>query len=475
MELLSLTFFAFLAVVLAAYYWLPKRMQTPVLLIANYVFYMWHSAAFGALLLAGTAVSYGCGCAVARGKRKKLWLLLCIFYILGLLFLFKYLNFTIGIFDALLGIAHDPPFLQIGMPIGISFFSFSMIGYVMDVYRGKIDAERNFLRFAAFASLFPSVLSGPINRARELLPQLSRPRSFDTLRFRNGLWRFVCGAAKKLIVASGLAVIVDTVYAATAAYGSGTWILTAVCYSLQIYVDFSAYSDMAVGAGGMLGLTLAENFRAPYLSCSVKSFWKKWHISLTSWFREYLYFPLGGSRKGKVRTALNVLIVFAVSGLWHGASLTFLVWGLLNGIYQVAGQATQPWRSRVHEKLHLPKPVRLAWQGLVTFTLVTAAWVFFRAGSLTEALFILRRILLVFRDGLGIIEGLPAARERIVLLVGIATVFLGDCRIALDKRSNIARHTWCFWLCTALLVLLTLLFGHYGPGFSAQDFVYFKF
>lgn len=476
MNFLTLYFPVFLTVAVLCYYICPKKFQNIVLLTANYVFYLWGNPALGLFLVLGTLVGYWCARRMEAGPRKRLWLAVCMLYCFGMLFVFKYLDFVCQSFLRLTG--HGGIFsLDLALPIGISFYSFSLVGYGFDVYRGAMPAEKNLLRFAAFVSFFPSVLSGPINRARDLLPQLSAGREFEWEGFKGGLWRFLCGAAKKLVVASTLAGIIDPVYAAPAAYGGGVWLMTAILYSLYIYIDFSAYSDMAIGTAQMLNLRLTENFRAPYLSRTIQEFWKKWHISLTSWFREYLYFPLGGNRRGPWRTRLNVLIVFAVSGLWHGAGLTFLFWGLLNGLYQIAGGLTLPARRQLRKRLGIRENAwyAAAFQILFTFALATAAWVFFRAESLEQALFIVKRILLILRDGFGPVQGWIPERTLWVLVPGLALCFAGDLLIARGKSLRIERTAFLFWICAAALMAATLLFGQYGPGFQAQDFVYFKF
>lgn len=476
MNFLSLAFLVFFPVTLLLYYLLPKKAQNALLLAANCTFYLWAGPAAGVYLLAAVLVCWLCSLAMERGERRQLWLSVGVVSLLGALFLLKYLDPAARALLALLGRADPSPFERF-LPLGVSFYSFSLAGYLFDVYRGKCGAERSFPRFAAYAAFFPSILSGPINRARELLPQLERPRRFDLEGFKAGLWRFLCGAAKKLVLANILAELIDPAYAAPWDYSGGAWLLEACAYSLYIYADFSAYSDLALGAARMLGLALPENFRAPYLSRSVKGFWKKWHISLTSWFREYLYFPLGGSRKGAPRTYLNILVVFAVSGLWHGAGFTFLVWGLLNGLYQVVGMWTQPARTRLRSALRIPED---AWyvaavQGLVTFGLITVSWVFFRASSVYEALFILKRILLILRDGPGLVCLPFPARKQAVLFLSLALMLAEDIMIARGRDFPIQRTSFRFWLSAALLAAATLLFGLYGPGFQAQDFTYFQF
>jgi len=464
MNFLTLTFLIFFPVTLLCRWLLPRLWQPVLLLLANAVFTLWAGPVPGLFLAAGILVSWGCGFGAARGKHRRLFPALTLVWCFGQLFVFKYLEPITGTGPGL------------AMPLGISFYSFTLVGYVLDVYRGKLAPERNLLRFAVFGSFFPSLLSGPINRAGDLLPQLRERGSFDSAAFKEGLWRFLTGAAKKLVVADLLGAVVDAVYADPLAFGGGMWLVTAALYSLQIFVDFSAYSDMAVGTARMLGVRLTENFRAPYLSRDVKTFWKRWHTSLTGWFRDYLYVPLGGSRRGTARTYLNVLIVFAVSGIWHGAGWAFLCWGLLNGLFQVIGGLTLPLRQRLRRALRIGEENRalLLWRGFLTFCLITVTWVFFRAASLPEALFALERIARIPLDGFGPLSALPGKRELLVGAAGLVCVLIGDIRIR-RGTAGAPKGTWRYWLLCALVVAAALLLGRYGPGFDAKDFVYFRF
>jgi len=475
MNFLTSTYLLFFALAVLGTYLLPGRYQNHFLLAANYIFYLWANPTLGLLLAAGTLVGYGCARAMERERRRRLWLTLGVLWLFGALFVFKYLDFfcqSVLDLTGLGGSFHS----GLVLPIGISFYSFSLAGYLFDVYRRKLPAQRDLLAFAVFASLFPSILCGPINRAREILPQLQEKRVLDAAGVKGGVLRFLWGAAKKLVTASLLSDLIDPVWAQPAAFGSGSWIIAAAAYSLYIYLDFSAYSDMAIGSAQVLGLRLMENFTAPYLSRSVKSFWKKWHISLTSWFREYLYFPLGGSRKGKARARVNVLIVFAVSGLWHGAGYTFLLWGLLNGLYQVLEDVIQDAGLRRRLRIRQDHWALALVQGLITFVLVTIAWVFFRAPSLEQALFALGQMARVVQDGFGPASGLLARRGQLLLAAGLGLCLWEDVRIVRNReRGTLAQSRWRYWLSLAGLAFVLLLFGRYGPGFDAQDFVYFKF
>jgi D-alanyl-lipoteichoic acid acyltransferase DltB (MBOAT superfamily) len=322
MAFISLKFFVFFAFVLAGWFLLPARGQKLFLLAACWVFYALQSGGLLVLLLLSTLVSYLAALAMERSAigRRRLWLWLGCLFCFGLLFFYKYFAFFLG---PVLRIAHLslPDWTSsLAVPAGLSFFTFSITGYLFDVYREKLPAERSFVHYALFTSFFPAILAGPVGMARTFLPQLQRRQTFDAERLKAGVLRFVFGVFEKLAVADVIAVAVNAAYSGEQRVSGGMWLLVALGYSLQIYFDFAGYSHMALGAAEALGLTLTENFAAPYYSLSVRSFWKKWHISLTGWFREYLYFPLGGSRKGRARTYLNILIVFTVSGLWHGAA-----------------------------------------------------------------------------------------------------------------------------------------------------------
>ena len=480
MSYTTFAFLLFLSVVLMLRYHLRQSWQLPMLLLASYVFYMWAKPVFGLLLFLDTLWSYWTARMVQRQntvRAKRWWLAAGVVPVFAVLFVFKYLNFFCESVLGLVGLELGRS-LQLLLPVGVSFYTFSIAGYLFDVYRGKLEAERNVVTYGVFCAFFPSIMAGPINRARELLPQLKAPVRFEPEAVKRGLFRFLCGAGKKLIVADLLGLLVDGVYLNPAGYSGLTLIVAAAAYSLQIYFDFCAYSDMAIGVAKLLGFTLMENFYTPYLSRTIHDFWKKWHISLTSWFREYLYFPLGGSRKGTARTYVNILIVFAVSGLWHGAALTFLIWGLLNGLYQVVGKLTEPVRTKLQSKLHISvnNPVLVAWQILVTFVLASAAWIFFRADSLEQAGLIFCRIG-TMAEGVGpLAAALLSKRQLALLLPSLLVLFWADGMNAIGwPMPELEKRPVLYWGAVCVIAVSILLFGAYGPGFNPQDFVYFKF
>lgn len=484
MSFLSPEFFLFFPVVAAVSFLLPLRARNLWLLCASWYFYLCAGADYFAFLLCALALTYvgARGLEGRTGRAGKGLLCLLLLAIFGALFLLKYLGFALGLLDRALaaaGLAVRSPALDLILPAGISFYLFMAAGYLIDVYRGKRPAERDFLLLALFLSFFPALLSGPIGRADALLPQFREVHRFDYDRMRRGLLRFLWGAFQKLVIADRLGILVSTVYAAPQSFGRLQVIGAALAFSVQIYCDFSAYSDMALGCAEVMGFTLAENFRTPYFSRSIGEFWRRWHISLSSWFRDYLYIPLGGSRRGTARKYLNILIVFAVSGLWHGAALTFVAWGLLNGLYQVAGGLTQPFRDRVRRGLRLSDGGRLTalLQIGVTFLLSTGAWVFFKGGSFTHSLLIFQSMLTgpwltrpISAWGLDLPE-VNVACCAVLLLLGVDLASLKtDWRAWFLRLPRAVR-----WALELGLLLVVFVYGVYGSGYDPQDFIYFKF
>lgn len=473
---LSIPFFCFFPVTALVYFLLPRRVKNLWLLLASWFFYLCAKPVYLTVLLAVIVTSYAAGRLLARGKRKGI-LAACLALDIVLLFFFKYVNFTLALAGQVLnglGFDFSAPALSMLLPVGISFYLFQAMGYVIDVYQGKAEAERDFLLYALFLSFFPQVISGPIGRAGELLPQFRAERPFDWDKFRAGLLRFLWGAFQKLVLADRLAVLVNAVYAAPETFGALQLAGAAVAFSFQIYCDFAAYTNMALGAARSMGFTLRENFNAPYFARSIADFWRRWHISLTSWFRDYLYIPLGGSRKGTARKFLNVLIVFTVSGLWHGAALTFVVWGVLNGVYQVAGALTLPARDRVLGAIGLRPASRLRHllQIGTTFVLTTVAWVFFKADSLTRALAVLGGM---FHGPVWVCQSMGLNRwELPVALAGLLALFLVD----LYSLRRDGTEAWLAaprpvrWVVLWALLFACVIFGCYGTGYDAQAFLY---
>lgn len=490
----SLKFLIFFPVVTFFYFVLPKKVRMYWLLAVSYVFYMGWNPKYVVLLFGSTAITYVSGLLLQRiedGSRSlslKKWVVAGSFLLnLGILFYFKYVNFFLDTWVqvlGLLGIGVSQRHFDILLPVGISFFTFQALGYTMDVYRGTIPAEKNFFRYALFVSFFPQLVAGPIERSGNLLSQLETPRPFDPDGAREGFLKMLWGFFLKIVLADRIAIFVDTVYGAPELYPGWFLIVATVLFAVQIYCDFGGYSTIAIGVSQILGIHLMENFEAPYLSTSVAQFWRRWHISLTSWFKDYLYIPLGGSRKGKARKQLNKMIVFLVSGLWHGADATFVIWGGLNGLYQVLGELLEPLRSRICTALGLHRETlgHRCVQGLITFLLVDFSWIFFRASNFAQAKEIITSIFTASNPWILFDNSLYScgldARNFGLLVAGVGLLALADlCKRRGHPLSRLLlrQDRWLRWLLTAAAILALLVFGKWGPGFDQASFIYFQF
>lgn len=362
-----------------------SHIQILFLLLASYIFLGLSDILFCVILFTVTLATHFLAIIISGKKQSKFWTCFGIAILLAALAYFKYMNFFVVSFSKILGI--DSPSLNIILPLGISFYTFTAIAYLVDVYKGKIAAEKNFILTALFLSFFPKLISGPITRADDFIPQLKKYNGLTFKNFKVGIQVFAFGLFKKIVLADHLGVFTNDVFRTPTAFNSGTVILAAISYSLQIYFDFSGYSDMAIGTAKILGIELKPNFNMPYLSANPQEFWRRWHISLSEWFRDYLYFPLGGSRKSAGRTYLNLLIVMLASGLWHGAGWTFIAWGGLHGIFSCAGKfisSMTKQKSAVSTPTIKTKIFQLL-KIATTFFIVTLLWIFFRAENFTKA------------------------------------------------------------------------------------------
>lgn len=481
----SLAYLAFLAANVLVYYLLPGKLRNFQLLAASYFFYMCWNPKYALLMLFSTAVTYGCGLLVERSAwgKRRLWLVLSLAANLAILFFFKYFNFASGLISrgmALLGWSFSAPVLDVLLPVGISFYTFQALGYTIDVYRREVPAEKSFVVYALFVSFFPQLVAGPIERSGNMLHQLKEYHPFRLENLRDGALPALWGLFKKMVLADNLAVVVNTVYNAPQGHTGGEFLLATAAFAVQIYCDFSAYSDIARGSAKMLGFDLMENFRCPYLAVSIQDFWRRWHISLSSWFKDYLYFPLGGSRCAKARHLLNIMIVFAVSGLWHGAALTFVAWGLLNGLYQVVSKLLDPLREKWFALSHIPRDSRWlkAFRIVFTFCLTCLAWVLFRANSLSDAALVFQSIFSIPVTGLHLDLGAFGVSTRALSMLGVLSAalfaadwFISEKKLAQRINSTVALRYGCYFL----LIVLILIFGSYGDGYDPQDFVYFQF
>ena len=480
----SLQYLIYLPVVLILYFILPKKIKNPVLLIASFYFYMCWEPIYALLMLFSIAATYLCGILVhkqAFGK-KKLWLILCLIINLGILFFFKYFNFctdTLRDLFSFIGFSVSLPTLNVLLPVGISFYTFQALGYTIDVYRGDIPAEKNFIDYALFVSFFPQLVAGPIERTTNIIPQLKQPHKFRFVNLRDGFLLIIWGMMKKVLIADTLAIAVNTAYNAPDAHSGIQLAFATVCFSFQIYCDFSAYSDIARGSARIMDIELMKNFDFPYGAQSVKDFWRRWHISLSTWFKDYLYFPLGGSRVSKGRRCFNIMVVFLVSGLWHGAAMTYVIWGFLHGAYQVIGILLTPLREKLYSRIDRGNAILVLLRTLGTFALVNIAWILFRANSLSDAIFIFKRILLIPFNEFSLLDLEKLGLSNLSLFIMFVSVFaliIVDSKNRKKPVAQIINNTvWVKYAVYLIILLAIFIFGYYGPGFDPQEFVYFQF
>lgn len=475
----SFSFWLVFPFIFGLYWLIPAKWnqwRKVFLVVASYLLYMNWKPAFALVLLGVTLITYWGGQIfdservkneeLKVGKRKRLiWL----FAFLGLLplLVFKYYNFinnslTDGL--AAMGLKFSMPGLNWAVPVGISFFTFQAVGYMLDVYHQRVKAEKNLLDYVLFVSFFPQVTSGPISTAEDLMPQIKATHRFDYEQGKQGLKQLLWGMFIKLVIADRLGLFVDTVYANYIHYNGTTCFLASVFYTLQIYCDFAGYSLMAIGIARTLGFNLIDNFRRPYLATSITDFWKRWHISLTRWLTRQVYIPLGGSRCSKPRTYWNIFVTFLVSGIWHGANWTFIVWGCMHGIIQIIEKALG-WQKYEGHNCAV-KTVRI----IITFILVNFAWVFFRMPSIGDAFAMLGQIFADFGEPmLSLFKG----SEWLMLLVGLVLLVFKDIKdeflsgkfLFLDKVPVVR------WSIYIILFCLILNFGVFGGG----SFIYVSF
>ena len=439
-----------------------------LLLAASYCLYGSFNMGFLLILLFITAINYVAPIAIQKlEKRRKLVCTLAIVLSLVPLFIYKYLNFFLADVLGLVQLQEQWTWLShLVLPVGISFFTFQALTYTIDVYRGKMGCRKNVVDVALFVAFFPTVLSGPIEKARNLLPQIEKPVGVSLRSITEGVTIFIYGLFKKVVIADRLASYVDWAYGSFEYMHGGTLALAAIFYSIQIYCDFSGYSDMALGVAKCLGFNITRNFSFPYFATNIKEFWHRWHISLTSWFTEYVYFSLGGNRvRLKIRWVFNISMVFILSGIWHGAAWNFLVWGGLHGVYYLL----EHFLGLQKKDFVLPRWLRLP-SGILVFALVTLAWIFFRVGNMGQATGIIQRIFThkTFSASVG------ASTFTFVCnmaLLGVFTVIevLAYKKLLLTERKGIF-CTWGNALFTVALLLMVALFG-----VQSDSFVYFQF
>ncbi|MBR2671357.1 MAG: MBOAT family protein [Oscillospiraceae bacterium] len=446
----SAGYLLFLAVVSVAYYKFPLKYQNHILLIANAAFYLLSAPGFFLLIAATTIVSFLFGRLLrSGGKNRTLLFVLSLVLVLGPLLFYKYLGFFSDMVRSLFSLVN----IRIGglersfiLPLGISFYTLQTVGYLADVYRGKTEPENDLILYSVSVSFFPQIISGPIGRFADLRKQYGSERKLDYSEITAGLRRFLIGALRKVVIADGLGVIVSPIFADLHRYSSGTILAGVLLYGIQLYCDFAGYSDMAIGSARVLGIRLTENFFSPYHSSDMGEFWKRWHISLSAWFRDYVYIPAGGSRKGTVRKYLNIMLVFILSGLWHGASINFVIWGVINGVYRIFGDLFSAAGKKLFPGSGMRgNPATRALANIKVFLLFDLSLIFFRANSLPDARYIFWilykeriQIPLVLKEVIDLAgSGIPADVKSIyyaLYFVGIAAALI-ICA-AMDIRIN---------------------------------------
>jgi D-alanyl-lipoteichoic acid acyltransferase DltB (MBOAT superfamily) len=478
----SIDFVLFLPVVFVLYWFVTKRslqLQNILLLISSYFFYACWDWRFMFLLIFSTVLDYFTGIKIYESgtrRNKSLWLAVSICVNLGFLGIFKYYNFFADSFASgvsMLGLKVNPGSLQVILPVGISFYTFHGLSYVLDLYKNKIAPERNFVNYAVFVSFFPLLVAGPIERATHLLPQIIKRREFNYPQAVDGLRQMLWGFFKKIVIADNCAEFANTIFNNSADYSGSTLVLGALFFTFQIYCDFSGYSDIALGTARLFGITLLRNFAFPYFSRDIAEFWRRWHISLSSWFKDYLYIPLGGSKGGLWMKVRNTFIIFLVSGFWHGANWTFIVWGLLNALYIMPSIVFNSNRNHldiVAKGKYLPTAKELLAM-TITFSLTVFAWIFFRAANVTHAVSYISEI---FSSSLFTIPVFANSGKAIIIFM-IISIFLIIEWIGREQQYAIAHIGIKWYKPVRWAMYYAIILAIYNFSGTEQQFIYFQF
>ena len=471
----SLEFLVFITLFLLLYFSLQGRARLWLCLLGSYLFYGWWDWRFLGLIGLTTLMDYTLGILMVRSTDERYRKQLIYFSVTAnLLFLgfFKYFNFFADSFRELVqlfGLQASDTTLNIILPIGISFYTFQSMSYTVDVYRREIEPERDLVRFAAFVSLFPQLVAGPIVRARDFLPQFRTDKPWDWDRFMSGLTRVLWGFFKKVAIADSLAPFVEQCFSVPATLSSFHVFLGIIFYSFQIYCDFSGYSDIAIGLARILGFTFIENFQTPYFSRSFTEFWTRWHISLSSWLRDYLYIPLGGNRGGKLKMYRNLMLTMLIGGLWHGANWTFLFWGFLHGAYQVVQRIIQPYGRRLYQALRLPTLVGQGLDILIVYLLTCFAWIYFRSPTFAMADQVIRSVLSFENFNWASVSNKFIAIKGFLLIGILLTVEITNFRV--HYAQLLIRRPVLRLVAYACIFWIIALMGTFG----ASSFIYFQF
>ena len=478
----SLQFAVFLPIVFLLYWLVFDRLlgrskrqlmwQNAFVVIASYVFYGWWDWRFLLLIAFTSLCSWGSGILIGNNrcnKKSKRWMWANILLNLGILGLFKYYDFFVTEFAQLFHLSTEGLLLKVILPVGISFYTFQALSYSIDVYRGKIEPTKDVVAFFAFISFFPQLVAGPIERATNLLPQFQKKREFDYDTAADGMRQILWGLFKKVVVADNCAVYVNQVFANSGSHSGSTLLLAAVFFTFQIYGDFSGYSDIAIGTAKLFGIRLMRNFNVPYFSRDIAEFWRRWHISLTTWFRDYVYIPLGGSRVSKAKVIRNTFVIFLVSGFWHGANWTFIVWGAYHALLflpLILTGKNRKYTNQIAEGRYLPT-LKEAGQMLLTFILAVFGWIIFRSESIGQAWEV---ILGIMNSSLFTAPMMVVGLKKIVFVILVLLLVEWLTR---SKEHGLAIGNLPLWLRIASCYVLVLVILELGG--NSQSFIYFQF
>ena len=482
----SFEFLLFFPIVTILFFVMPHRFRWSLLLTASCFFYMFFIPVYILILFGTIIIDYFAGIYLEKTvdpKRKKIYLICSLIANIGVLAVFKYYNFfldninefSLELFDKATALRY----LGIALPIGLSFHTFQAMSYTFEVYYGRQKAEKHFGIYALYVMFYPQLVAGPIERPQNILHQFHQKQSFDYQRFSSGLQMMIWGLFKKVVIADNLAGLVNTAYTNPEDHTGMTLLLTSYFFAFQIYCDFSGYSDMAIGAARVMGYDLMENFRTPYLSASIKEFWSRWHISLSSWFRDYLYIPLGGNRVGKSRWLLNLFLVFLISGIWHGANWTYVVWGALHGIFLMVAIVKDDFLEK--RKINFFKKNKLlhVLNVFITIQLVCFAWIFFRANSIQDATTIIHKIgygeysIQTFIESISTLADNPKNFSRILFIMLLMGIFyvIDPFVDKIIKGKILLSKPYMKYLLYSFMVASIILFGFFGE----VSFIYFQF
>jgi len=473
----SFQYLLFFSCTAFCYYIMPFRWRWIILLSASYYFYISWNLIYSLILFIITSTTYFCAAQIPRVSSlsaKKTIFIIGLLINLSFIFFFKYFNFineAIKSFVSCFILLYPSVHLNLLVPIGISFYTFRALSYLIDVYRGTVQPEKHFGIFALYVSFFPSLLAGPIDRAQQLIPQFLQEHKLNPTLFSQGIQLILLGFFKKVVIADRLGIYVDSIYNSLTQQSSLNYLMAAYGYTFQIYCDFSGYTDIAIGCAAILGFNLNQNFNLPYISTTITEFWRRWHITLSFWFRDYLYISLGGNRKGSYRTLFNILITMLICGLWHGAAWTFIFWGSLHGMLLCLSRVTLQIRNQIYTLLKLPGWIIRGIRIIITFHLVCLLWIFFRAKTINDAFIIISGIFNAFTNATNLANQNSLMPMEDVILISSFLIVVFIYEVLKNTSSSFLKIPYIKFALFTFIFWITFMWG----AFSNQQFIYFQF